>query len=359
MEVNSRSQSPNRPKSRQKDPTSGPLFSLFLWVLIIGIVAASAYAVSFWGYGKAQLSGSFVNKAKKWNKEKIAEKLEQIKLRTKLAPSQGQKNGTDYMTWVSMTTAEEEKSQSNVKDNQVAYRKSLHLLNQTANYFPTLNLNPEYVPYGDSMPYCLNLAWNKAESWQVKEKYRQVTEQPQCLEAENPSVNWREGDTRTGVDFLAWQQTTEEIQCSSVMSCKMACKGVYKEGKEGKKGACYSYDVLSNVCLLVRPVVNVDTVEEEWEFAGGCYDDDAYARYTKGVAGKVYTFDSVSFEVRADLDPYTAVSKKAEYKQFGIDLTYFSWVGWLFFVQFLLGFIVLVTAWLATKICGLEEEEAL
>lgn len=107
-----------------------------------------------------------------------------------MTPAPNNKDSTAFMNWVSMTTAEEEKTQPNIKDNQVAYRKSLHLFNATANYFPTLNLNPEYVPYGDSKNYCLNLAWNKADSWQVKEKYRQVNSQPDCLESENLDFKW-------------------------------------------------------------------------------------------------------------------------------------------------------------------------
>ena len=80
------------------------MFSLFLWMLIIGIIAASAYSISFWGYGKAQLSSSFVNRAKKWNKEKVAEKLEQIKLKTRVTPAPNNKDSTAFMNWVSMTT---------------------------------------------------------------------------------------------------------------------------------------------------------------------------------------------------------------------------------------------------------------
>ena len=136
----------------------------------------------------------------------------------------------------------------------------------------------------------------------------------------------------------------------------MACKGVYKEGKNGAKGNCYSYDVLSNVCILIRPMINVEEVEEEWEYAGGCYDDDYPAKFSRAVPGKSYDFSAINIEVRADTDPYTAVSKKAQYKQFGIDLSFFSWIGWLSFVQFMIGFIVMVMAWLATKICGLEED---
>lgn len=130
----------------------------------------------------------------------------------------------------------------------------------------------------------------------------------------------------------------------------MACHGVYKEGPKGAKGKCYNYDVLTNVCVLMRPIINVDTIEEEWEYVGGCFDNDQTVQMEKGVAGQVYTFDKINIEVRADQDPYLAVSKKKELKQFGIDLTYFSWLGWIFLVQFVIGFAVFLVAALAVKV---------
>lgn len=37
------------------------------------------------------------------------------------------------------------------------YNKSLHIYNNTKDYFPTLNLNPEFIPAGDSKTLCINL----------------------------------------------------------------------------------------------------------------------------------------------------------------------------------------------------------
>ena len=94
----------------------------------------------------------------------------------------------------------------------------------------------------------------------------------------------------------------------------MACHGVYKEGPKGAKGKCYIYDFVTTICILIRPVVNVDLIEEEWQFVGGCYDEGSFVQTEKGIAGKSYDFSGINIEVRADQDPYLAVAKKKEYK---------------------------------------------
>lgn len=188
------------------------------------------------------------------------------------------------MDWVSMTTGAESKNALALNANY-AYKKSLHLFNKTESYFPTLNMNPEYVPYGDSKAYCLNLAWTTAQMWRVRDTYKQVVEQLQCAEAENDNFKWQKNDTRNGVDIPIWRQFEEEVSCSTTLQCKMACKGVYKEGVKGAKGKCYLYDVLTNVCILIRPIINVDTIEEEWEYVGGCFDGDQTTQMERAEAG--------------------------------------------------------------------------
>jgi hypothetical protein len=42
----------------------------------------------------------------------------------------------------------------------------------------------------------------------------------------------------------------------------MACPGVYKPSSdENSPGKCYTYDVLTAICIEVGPVVDVDSVE--------------------------------------------------------------------------------------------------
>lgn len=84
---------------------------------------------------------TYLQKAAKWNEEDLAKKLSEIKVAARIMPSQNTENNMLFMDWVSITT-ESEKSDSAASQNYF-YNKSLHLYNNTVNYFPTLNLNSE------------------------------------------------------------------------------------------------------------------------------------------------------------------------------------------------------------------------
>ena len=62
-----------------------------------------------------------------------------------------------HLNWVSMTTDTELSDAAASQDYY--YNKSLHLYNDTREYFPVLNLATEFVPVGDSRKVCVNLAW--------------------------------------------------------------------------------------------------------------------------------------------------------------------------------------------------------
>jgi hypothetical protein len=72
-------------------------------------------------------------------------------------PSQNTESNMLYLNWVSMTTDTELPDAT--ASQSYFYNKSLHLYNDTRDYFPVLNLAPEYVPVGDSKNICVNLAW--------------------------------------------------------------------------------------------------------------------------------------------------------------------------------------------------------
>ncbi len=73
------------------------------------------------------------------------------------------------MDWVSITTETEEADPAT--SQSYFYNKSLHIINDTRDFFPVLNLQSEYVPFGDSKNYCFNLAWNSNERWRVTNSY--------------------------------------------------------------------------------------------------------------------------------------------------------------------------------------------
>lgn len=84
------------------------------------------------------------------------------------------------MDWVSMTTETESGNAATAQNYY--YNKSLHIYNNTKDYFPTLNLNPEFVPVGDSKTLCINLMWAPAKQWRVNEMYKYIKDMPLCSE---------------------------------------------------------------------------------------------------------------------------------------------------------------------------------
>jgi hypothetical protein len=66
----------------------------------------------------------------------------------------------------------------------------------------------------------------------------------------------------------------------------MACPGVYKPGPDDTIGKCYTYDVLTAICIEVGHVVDVENAEERWEYRGGCYAKDSPALYERAVVGR-------------------------------------------------------------------------
>ena len=87
------------------------------------------------------------------------------------------------MDWVSMTTETEEKDAAS--SQSYFYNKSLHIYNNTKDYFPTLNFNPEYIPVGDSKTLCLNVAWSPLKRWRVYDLYKQIVGLEECEGAVN------------------------------------------------------------------------------------------------------------------------------------------------------------------------------
>jgi hypothetical protein len=146
------------------------------------------FAVSMFSSKKEVYLNNYLDKAAKWNDENIGEKLSNIKIGARIMPSFNTEGNLLYMNWVSMTT--EIESSDAAASQDYFYNKSLHLYNDTRDYFPTLNLNPEFVPFGDSKQLCVNIAWAPLSKWRVSSMYREVNELPQCTDALNPKVRW-------------------------------------------------------------------------------------------------------------------------------------------------------------------------
>ena len=123
------------------------------------------------------------------------------------------------------------------------------------------------------------------------------------------SSSWGRDDPLDGANIYLWKQNIEEITCSTPLSCKMVCPGVYKPGPNDSPGRCYSYDVLKSICIEIRPSVDVANAEQIWEYRGGCYENDSPTLFERAIPGATYDFSNIPIEVRGDSDPYTALSK--------------------------------------------------
>lgn len=131
----------------------------------------------------------------------------------------------------------------------------------------------------------------------------------------------------------------------------MACPGVYKPGADDSIGKCYTYDVLTSICIEVHYVVDVESAEERWEYGGGCYEHDSPVLMERAVPGRQYEFDYIPIEVRADDDPYTVVSKHqgGSTSKGGVDLSYFRWLGSVMFSMSIIAAIVFILSFLGLK----------
>ena len=215
-----------------------------------------------------------------------------------------------------------------------------------------LNLAPEFVPVGDSRKICVNLAWANLAQWRVTNLYKPVSGLPDCSEAYNGRGRWQKSDPKQGVDIQIWKQHTEDVSCSTSLTCRMACPGVYKGDPEnGVKGQCFTYDVLKAICLEVGLTINPETFEETWEYRGGCFEKDSPTLYERGVPGVTYNFDYVPIEVRADDDPFNVAAKQGSVTDdSGLDLSFFGWVSWLAFSLALIASLVLGVSVTAVKL---------
>jgi hypothetical protein len=164
------------------------LYNLLTSIPVLLILGGVVYSLSFFSSQRETKLSAYLDKASKWNEQGLSEKLSSIRLLARIMPSQNTEKNVLYMDWVSMTTDTEGKDAAS--SQSYYYNKSLHIYNNTKDYFPTLNLNPEFVPVGDSKTLCVNLAWAPSRMWRVYEMYHQVSNQPECSQAQNSKFRW-------------------------------------------------------------------------------------------------------------------------------------------------------------------------
>jgi hypothetical protein len=62
--------------------------------------------------------------------------------------------------------------------------------NETENYFPVLKYNPDWVPFGDALEFCIHLQWIKRDMMKMYDLYKTVQGFPTCANAKNPKFRW-------------------------------------------------------------------------------------------------------------------------------------------------------------------------
>ena len=141
-------------------------------------------------------------------------------------------------------------------------------------------------------------------NWEIMKPVKNFT---QCSVTLSGKYIWNDDDTKFGMDVPAWKQNIHNAECYDEKDCQYYCeknyKGKYLSGKSGKK--CFSYEILDNICLVVRH----DNVTDSYNYAGGCYADDKTYKLIPAHIDQMYKFDSIEMEIRDYNDPIVTAGK--------------------------------------------------
>jgi len=69
--------------------------------------------------------------------------------------------------------------------------------------------------------------------------------------------------------------------------------------------ACYKYQIMKEVCLLVKFEKDISHNTYSWVYTGGCFKDNKPILYDWADTDVKYNFHSVKFQVRLDNRPTT------------------------------------------------------
>jgi hypothetical protein len=153
---------------------------------------------------------------------------------------------------------------------------------------------------------------------------KEIVNFPQCEETKSGKFIWNSQDSNYGMDIPVWTQKAYDIDCTNEFECDFYCEKYYKaefvNGKRGKK--CYSYLVLSGICLAI----SYDSVKDDWVFAGGCFKGNKTSIYEYAEINKKYDFSSIEIEVRNLVDPVIQAGIISNYSyDFGLGIIVFQY----------------------------------
>eukprot|EP00826_Nyctotherus_ovalis_P064444 TRINITY_DN9453_c0_g6_i5.p1 TRINITY_DN9453_c0_g6~~TRINITY_DN9453_c0_g6_i5.p1 ORF type:complete len:354 (-),score=60.14 TRINITY_DN9453_c0_g6_i5:111-1172(-) len=269
---------------------------IFLYIsLTTAIIATLMYGVLELFNGRAL--SRYKAKAQEWNSRQENLKLANISVQLSVTPSENTVNNVIEMEY--RTEGIIKKSAKGAYN----YSEAFFFYDRTGYYFPVLDFTEEGIPIGDPQPYCISLAWTS--KGHGTGSYEDVEGFKECKNAFNPKVTWRDHASKYGIDIYPIQQSAHELKsCNSREECQHKCNpnGIAKEIDQHY--ICYSYQILTDICLLIKPTAT------GWTYAGGCFADSSPTRMASVIPGKRYSFDDVRIQVRSHLDPYVVVAEK-------------------------------------------------
>ena len=162
---------------------------------------------------------------------------------------------------------------------------------------PRLKFDEEHLPLGDSANYCLGLSWTTKKKKKQYDKYLKVRGQEICAQYAKGRSEYEADYPTHGLNFPLWKQhvTRDDSSCSG---------GIY----HSSSGKCFRYEVMSQVCLMVKYSRDSETNTYSWVYTGGCYKDNAPVWYTPFNPGETADFKDVQFEVRTDQRDFSEIS---------------------------------------------------
>ena len=306
-----------------------PKFKNFVMILLYialgaGAIATLIYLILEIFSERGNNLSRYKKKVKQWNRGKENLKLSNISIALSITPSKNTMHNIIEMDYYTEGLLEEKKLKTDYN-----YSEAFFYFNKTKHYFPPFHFAEDDVPVSNPQSFCIHLTWGPRRS---KSTYNDVEGFNECSNAFNPKIIWKDHNSKYGIDVYTIKEISRELKaCNTKDSCQKECnsyKGIAKEIEEGKY-ECYSYKVLTDICLMIKGT------EAGWKYEGGCFAESSPSRMVDAEPGNRYTFESVRIQVRSYLDPYiVATTQNAEDDNFsfGVD------VDFLYSITFLIMF---------------------
>ncbi|MDR3736518.1 MAG: hypothetical protein P4L10_13410 [Acidobacteriaceae bacterium] len=313
-------------------------------VMLLLYVAIGATAISLFLYlilgifsdRNSKLS-HYSKQVREWKKTGESFKLSDISVALKIMPSENTRGNMVVMT---------HRTEDMLKERKLSriynYSQSYFFHTNTTMYFPVFHYEVDNVPVGDSEIYCMHLFWTPNENEQTLELYESVKGFPQCTKAFNPRVIWHQHDPKYGSELNTWKQEVRALEgCNTREACQKKCNkyaGIAKRTRQ-KEYMCYSYKVLTDICLTLYY-----NTTDSWTYAGGCFENGSPVHMASAKPGQTYNFEDVTVQVRSRFDPYVVAAKEnteSDDLSFGLDIDFiYTFAFLILFVAILCGVVV-------------------